>query len=234
VIELARMNGEPTGCHPTFCTGRNASLGLSGPSGEIVRRGQPLAANISYFGSNICRAAWIAESARDLPEAAQDYVARFAGIYLEAMQEWFALMKPGIVGDEIWQMIHTHLPFDVFGIFLNPGHLIHLDEWVSSPIYRNSDIALHSGMAMQVDVIPSSSTYFSTRMEDGIVIADAALRKQLQQEWPECYQRCQNRRAFMSDGLGIGLPDEVLPLSNIPAIISPFLLQPNMVLALES
>jgi hypothetical protein len=37
----------------------------------------------------------------------------------------------------------------------------------------------------------------------------------------------------MSDALGIGLPDEVLPLSNIPAIISPFLLQPNMVLALE-
>jgi hypothetical protein len=87
---------------------------------------------------------------------------------------------------------------------------------------------------MQVDVIPSSSTYFSTRMEDGIVIADAALRKQLQQEWPECYQRCQTRRAFMSDALGIVLPDEVLPLSNIPAIISPFLLQPNMVLALES
>ena len=234
VIELARMNGEPTGCHPTFCTGRNASLGLSGPSGEIVRRGQPLAANISYFGSNICRAAWIAESASELPEAAQDYVARFAGIYLEAMQEWFALMKPGIVGDEIWQMIHRRLPFDIFGIFLNPGHLIHLDEWVSSPIYRNSDIALHSGMTMQVDVIPSSSTYFSTRMEDGIVIADAAFRKQLQQEWPECYGRCQDRRAFMNDVLGIELPDEVLPLSNMPAIISPFLLQPNMVLALES
>jgi Xaa-Pro aminopeptidase len=234
VIELARMNGEPTGCHPTFCTGRNASLGLAGPSGEIVRRGQPLAANISYFGSNICRAAWIAASASDLPEAARDYVARFAGIYLEAMQGWFALMKPGVAGGEIWRMIQMQLPFDLFGIFLNPGHLIHLDEWVSSPIFRDSDIALHSGMAMQVDVIPSSGTYFSTRMEDGIIIADSDLRKQLGREWPDCYQRCQNRRNFMSDVLGIELPDEVLPLSNMPAIISPFLLQPNRVLALES
>ena len=34
--------------------------------------------------------------------------------------------------------------------------------------------------------------------------------------------------------LGINLPEEVLPLSNIPAIVPPFFLKPNMVLALES
>jgi Xaa-Pro aminopeptidase len=233
VIELARMNGEPTGCHPTFCTGRNASLGLSSPNGEIVRRGNPLAANISYYGSNICRAAWIAESAEDLPVAARDYVPRFAGIYFEAMREWFALMRPGVAGGEIWRMIHQRLPFELFGIFLNPGHLIHLDEWVSSPVYRDSDVALHSGMAFQVDVIPSSPTYFSTRMEDGIVIADAALRKQLQEQWPDCYRRCEARRSFMIEVLGIELPEEVLPLSNMPAIVVPFLLRPNTVFALE-
>ncbi len=234
VVEQARMNGEPTSCHPTFCTGANATLGLSSPSGETIRRGQPLAANISYFGSNICRAAWIAETVRDLPSGAQGYIERFAGPYFEVLGDWFQQMKPGIAGGTIWSLIQEGLPFDLFGIYLNPGHLIHMDEWVSSPIYRDSTVPLHSGMAMQVDVIPSSPTYFSTRMEDGIVIADAALRRQVEQRWPECYGRIQARRRFMIEVLGYALPDEVLPLSNIPAIIAPFLLAPNTIFALET
>jgi hypothetical protein len=88
-------------------------------------------------------------------------------------------------------------------------------------------------MAMQVDVIPSSPVYFSTRMEDGIVIADATLRQDLQSQWPDTYARCQARRRFMMEVLGFELPDEVLPLSNIPAIVPPFLLKPNTVIALE-
>jgi len=46
-----------------------------------------------------------------------------------------------------------------------------------SPVFPGSAIAIHSGMAMQVDVIPSSDTYFSTRMEDGFVIADRDLQE---------------------------------------------------------
>jgi hypothetical protein len=88
-------------------------------------------------------------------------------------------------------------------------------------------------MAMQADVIPVSPTYFSTRMEDGVVIADRQLRHQLQEDYPECYARCQARRAFMRQVLGIQLPEEVLPLSNMPAIVPPFFLSPNTILALE-
>ena len=38
----------------------------------------------------------------------------------------------------------------------------------------------------------------------------------------------------MSDVLGIELPEEVLPLSNTCAIVPPFFLRPNTVLALEA
>jgi hypothetical protein len=38
----------------------------------------------------------------------------------------------------------------------------------------------------------------------------------------------------MTDVLGIELPEEVLPLSNIPAIVPPFFLAPNEIFALES
>jgi hypothetical protein len=109
-----------------------------------------------------------------------------------------------------------------------------LDEWVSSPIYAHSDVRLHSGMAIQVDVIPASAAYFSARMEDGLVLADAELRGRLASEYPDCFARCQKRRDFMAGTLGIELPEEVLPLSNIPAIVPPFFLEPNTVLALET
>ncbi len=234
VVECGRLNGDPLGCHVTFATGGNAKRGMSSPSGEVICRGQPLSMNVSYWGSNICRAGWIAQAADDLPTSAADYVASFAGPYFEVMSEWFALMKLGTSGHRIYDLIQERLPFPQFGIYLNPGHLIHLDEWMSSPFYAESEIPVRSGMAIQVDVIPRSSRYFSTRMEDGLVVADGELRAKLKEFAPDCYERCQKRRSFMSDVLGIELPEEVLPLSNTCGIVPPFFLKPNTILALET
>ena len=150
------------------------------------------------------------------------------------MGEWFALLKVGTPGGRFYDLIQERLPFPQFGIYLNPGHLIHLDEWMSSPFYANSEVRVRSGMAIQVDVIPGSSRYFSTRMEDGVVVADGELRSQLKEFAPDCYGRCQKRRTFMSDVLGIGLPEEVLPLSNTCGIVPPFFLRPNSILALAT
>jgi hypothetical protein len=229
---LAGFNGEPLACHMTLVTGDNRERGLSGPIGARVRRGDPLATNISYWGSNICRAGWVAAGPEDLPERARDYVEAFSGRYFEVMAEWFGLLRLGTPGGKLAALVAESLPFERFGIFLNAGHLIHLEEWVSSPVYPGSEVALHSGMAIQVDVIPSSPVYFSTRMEDGVVLADAELRRRLRDLYPQCYERCQKRRAFMMDVLGIELREEVLPLSNTPAMVPPFFLRPNMLLAL--
>lgn len=230
VFRLAQWDGEPLGCHATFASGDEP--GLCGPNGRTLQRGEPLSLNLCYWGSNICRAGWIAETADDLPSVARDYVAGFAGRYFEVMAEWFTRLRLGTPGDDLHALVAEKLPFEKFGIFLNPGHLIHLEEWLSSPIYRGSTVPLHSGMAMQVDVIPSSPIYGSTRMEDGVVLADLALRRQLASEFPECDARCQARRTFMAETLGLELPEEVLPLSNIPAIVPPFFLRPNLVFAL--
>jgi len=159
-------------------------------------------------------------------------VEAFAGPYCEVMAEWFSLLRLGMPGGRLSALVAEKLPFERFGIFLNPGHLIHLDEWVSSPIYPGSEVTLHSGMAMQVDVIPSSPVYFSTRMEDGLVLADADLRTRLRVLYSDCYARCQARRSFMANVLGLELAEEILPLSNIPAFVPPFFLSPNKLLAL--
>jgi hypothetical protein len=71
-------------------------------------------------------------------------------------------------------------------------------------------------------------------MEDGVVVADAELRRKLKEFAPDCFDRCQQRRSFMSDVVGIELPEEVLPLSNTCAIVPPFFLSPGTVIALET
>lgn len=233
LASLCGYNGEPLSCHMTLVTEANRNQGLSGPVGASIATGSPLATNLAYWGSNVCRAGWVAKSAEDLVPAARDYVAAFAGPYFEVMAEWFRLLRIGTPGGELRALIAEKLPFERFGIFLNPGHLIHLDEWLSSPVYAGSEIPLRSGMAIQVDVIPSSPVYFSTRMEDGVVLADAELRRSLKALYPACFARCEQRRAFMIDVLGIDVSEEVLPLSNMPTIVPPFFLRPNQIFAVH-
>ena len=118
----------------------------------------------------------------------------------------------------------------IFGIFLNPGHQIHLDEWVNSPISPGSAIQLRSGMAFQVDIIPATGTdYFMSNIEDGVALADEPLRRTFAAEYPEAWRRIEARRAFMADQLGIRLKPEILPLSNVAGYLPPFFLSPGRV-----
>lgn len=232
VYAAGQVAGIPLGCHNTFSVGRNRHLGLGGPTGEIVRTGDPMSFNVCHFGANIARSGWLAAGPADLPEAARDYVDVFAGPYFALLSEWFAAMRPGTRGADVHAMIQKRLPFETFGIFLNPGHLIHHDEWLSSPIFAGSDLPLRSGMAMQVDIIPSHKIYNSTRMEDGIVIADASLQAELRDRHPSVLERCLARRHFMRDTIGLDVPDTVLPLSDTAGIVPPYFFSPNRVLAL--
>ena len=231
-VEAGRIGGLPLGCHTTLATGARATQGLSGPTGEVVRRGQMLSFNVCHWGSNVCRAGWAALNEADLPAAAQDYLDVFAGPYLEAMSRWCGLMQPGVTGGAVWAEMQAALPFDLFGVTLNPGHLIGQEEWMSSPIYETSTEVLASGMALQMDVIPGHSVYGSTRMEDGYVIADAALQADLARDFPEVLARCQARAAFMRQVIGLDVPACLLPLADTCGIIAPWLLDPAQVLAL--
>lgn len=231
-LELGRLagyNGLPLACHPTLKTGTKL-IGLSSPQGDIVRRGHRFSANVSFWGSNCCRAGRAVASTQELPADARDYVDAFAGPYFTAMGEWFGLLQIGRPGGELDRLIRTRLPNEKYGIELNAGHLIHFDEWTSSPVYPDSPVPLHSGMAFQADVIPHSPVYYSTRMEDTYVLADQTLRAALKEKYPDCLARCERRRAFMAEQLGITVSEEVLPLSNIPGIVPPFFLNPRVVL----
>jgi len=226
--------GIPFSCHLSILSGSNYVYSLSSPDGHLIRKGEPFAMNIAYWGSNICRAGWVAYTDKDLPDKAKDYIENFAGIYFEAIARWFELLKIGVSGGEIVNTIEEKLSFKKFGIYLNPGHLSHLEEWLSSPMFKGSEITLHSGMYLQSDIIPSSKDYFSTRAEEGYMLADRDLRMSLKRKFPDVYNRCVKRRSFMINTLGIEISDEVLPLSDIPALIQPFLLNKNRFFAMAN
>ena len=164
----------------------------------------------------------------ELPAGIADYVDRLVAPYFEAVAEWYGALRIGQTGGALFEIVDRHLGDPFFGIFLNPGHQIQLDEWVNSPISRGSTIELRSGMAFQVDIIPATGTdYFTTNIEDGVALADASLRAAFEAAHPAAWARIQARRAFMADALGIELHPDVLPFSNLPAYLPPFLLRPD-------
>ena len=74
-------------------------------------------------------------------------------------------------------------------------------------------------MAFQVDIIPATGTdYFTTNIEDGVALADEALRAAFAARYPEAWARIEARRRFMADALGIDLHPDVLPFSNLPGL----------------
>lgn len=227
-VRLLDWNGSPLSCHLMLSSGPRASLGLLSPGDRPIQRGDRLTTAFGVWGALNCRAGFVVEDATELPAGIADYVDRLVGPYFEAVAEWYEAIRIGQTGGVLQEIIDRRLGDPFFGIVLNPGHQISLDEWVSSPIWRGSTVELRSGMAFQVDIIPATGTdYFTTNIEDGIALADEMLRAEVAARFPTAWARIEARRAFMRDALGITLHPDVLPFSNIPAYLPPFLLRPD-------
>jgi Xaa-Pro aminopeptidase len=218
-------NGWPLSCHLMLTAGPRATLGLLSPGDRPMERGDRFTTAFGIWGALNCRAGFLVEDAAELPDGTGDYVDKLVGPYFAAIAEWYETIHIGQVGGALQAIIDRHLGDPFFGIFLNPGHQISLDEWVNSPISPGSEIELRSGMAFQVDVIPATGTaYFTTNIEDGIALADGGLRAAFAAAYPEAWARIEARRRFMTETLGIRLHPDVLPFSNIAAWLPPFLL----------
>ena len=127
-----------------------------------------------------------------------------------------------------------HLGDPFFGIFLNPGHQLHLDEWVNSPIAPGSHDRAALGHGAPGRHHPRDrhrvlhDEHRGRRRARRRVAAGRVRRRGTRTPWA----RIQARRRFMADALGIELHPDVLPFSNIPAWLPPFLLRPERVMTL--
>lgn len=230
-VQKMRLNGLPHACHTMLSTGTRL-VGLNSPSSRLIERGDPLTVAVGYWGALSSRVGWVAESEADLPEPARDYVEKLAAPYFACAAEWYEAIGIGVPGAGLDQLVRRRLDTPFFKLALNPGHLIHIDEWLNTPVYPNSIERFLSGQCVQIDIIPAvGPPYYSCNIEDGIALLDERGRAELKEKFPAMAERIAARRAFMGDVLGIRLKPEVLPLSNLAGALAPFLLSPTRIFA---
>lgn len=221
----------PHSCHTMLSTGARLS-GLESPSAKPIERGDPLTTAVGYWGGLSSRMGFVAADQSELPEAANDYIERLAAPYFACAADWYETIGIGVSGGELDALARKHLGAPFFNLILNPGHLIHLDEWLNTPVYPGSQERLLSHQAIQCDIIPAvGPPYYGCNIEDGIALLDADGRAELKEKFPDVAGRVEARRAFMADVLGIRLKPEVMPLSNLASALPPYLLTPSRLLS---
>jgi len=228
-----QLDGFPLATHINMCAGPLAKYGLPSPSMRKLEEGDPIVVGQGLWGALNCRAGFLVRDESGLPDGAKNYVQKLVVPYFEAAAGWYETIGIGVRGGDIYKAVMNKVGDPFFGIGLNPGHLIHLDEWVHSPIKKKSKMKLRSGMALQCDIIPATGTaYFTSNIEDGIGLADETLRAELAAKYPEMWGRVQMRRTYMRDVLGITLKPEVLPFSNMAGWLPPYWLSPNLAMVM--
>ncbi len=224
--------GRVMSCHPLLATGANRARGLVSVTDDKVQKGDAFCASMGLEGGLSCRAGYVAEGIDDLEEGARDYLEKLAKPYFAAVATWYEAVGIGMAGGEIYQAIQAILPKETYGWVLNPGHLIGTEEWLSSPFYPGSQTTLKSGMLVQMDMIPGMEGYSGPNCEDGICIADMELQKELEEIYPEVWERMNARKQYMKEELGIVLKPEVFPMSDIAGWFNPFALNKDMAFAI--
>lgn len=224
VVSAMGYAGEPLTCHPMFATGSDSGAALRSPGSRGIKHGDPVFVALGYWGGLSCRAGVVAE-------ADDEFVNRWVTPYFEGLVAWYETVKPGVTGGELYEAVSERLAVGGMHPTLNPGHLTATEEWVSTNVQPGNDTRLASGMALQCDVIPSGlPAGMQLNCEDGVALADAALRSELADKYPAVWARIEARRIFMKNELGINIDQSVLPLSNTPGYFAPAFLAPNRVM----
>lgn len=209
----------------TICaTGERFTDAVVFPRNKKVVLGDKFSVTLGLRGGLTSRAAYVVNSEAELPEDVRDYMDKVVCPYFKAAVTWYETVGIGVSGQQVYDAIQAVLPKEKHNWMLNPGHYVGQDEWVASPVFPGSTAVLESGMLLQMDILPSVPGYGSANAEDGIAIADEALRKELAEKYPDTWTRIQTRRAYMKEVLNIQLKDEILPLSDTCGYLRPYLL----------
>ncbi|MDN4477656.1 hypothetical protein QQX10_07410 [Demequina sp. SYSU T00039] len=219
----------PFNYHPTMLSGDlHTSWGVASPTSRVMSVGERVCAGLGYWGSNTARAGYLAEDASQIPADQQAYVEKIVAPYYATAAAWYETIRIGLTAGELYDVTASRIGDPYYGVFLNPGHSIHLDEWPVSAVKEGSTTVFTSGNALQLDIIPGTvSGMQNSQIEDGIILADDALQASLTAKYPAMMARVQQRRDMLANVFGITLHESVLPLSNTAGYLPPFWLSPT-------
>ncbi|MCC5890746.1 MAG: M24 family metallopeptidase, partial [Alkalibacterium sp.] len=203
------------------------------PTINRLEKGDKVALTVSYKGGLTSRSGYAVESLQELEAADAGYFEEVMLPYFAAYHFWLTHLKIGIKGGDFYDSFNAFYPQQTYGWGLCPGHLTADEEWLSSPFYKGSEAVVKSGMIFQVDFIPSQKGHNGVSAESTVAVADADLRKAIEQTYPELWSRIVRRRAYLHNELNIHLPEELLPLASTLGYYRPFLLNDRYALALK-
>jgi hypothetical protein len=229
------LDGEPLACYPNVNFGvTNVGYGVAGPTRHtFLKDGDPVSIGAAYRRALCHRSQLFAGSENELPSGSLE---SFFKPYFHSIVNWYGAVRVGAACGDVYAAAQEPLgSYKEFGVGLNPGHMIHTDEWPNSPFTEGSATVLKSGMLIQCDymAVHKEAGLFA-HAEDGIALADAALRAEIKDLSPAAWSRIERRRTFLADILGIKLHEDVLPLSDIPGMFFIYGKDVSFVLAAES
>lgn len=208
-------------------------LGNMFPTDNKVKVGDPISLTVGYRGGLSSRAAYAVHDESELPSGVQDYLEKIAAPYFNAYAQWLSAIHVGMMGGELYALMEKVLPREKFHWGLCPGHLTAEEEWLCSPIYKDSKEELKSGMMLQIDIIPSVSGYSGVSAESTVALADAGLRHQIREKYPQMWERMRTRRAYIEQVLGIPLTEDLLPMCSTVAYMRPYMFAKEKALVWE-
>ena len=225
------IDGDPLVAHPNLNFSLEGShRGLVSPGDHRLQYGGVFNIGLGYRSSMVARTALYIRNAADIPSEWADILEKIYLPYFRIIVLWYESLRIGITGKSILLNIREKVPeYDSLGIGLNPGHLIHNDEWTSSIFTDTGEYPVRNGMPIQCDIIACPKNYPGIHIEDGLIMADAETRRRFAEKYPDGWKRIQARRKLMKELLNIQIGDEVLPLSDLQGCLSPWTVDPHSV-----
>lgn len=222
--------------HPNVLAGeRSVGLGLKSPDAfSILADASPMTISYSVRGSMCARSGIAATGEEALSDEQKKVFNEFYEKYWNAIAAWYEVITQGVTGGEIFRTVNHYVGGEKFGVALNPGHCIGMDEWSNSPVWKDSEIKIQNGLHFQCDIVAcGKDPVMNAICEDTIVIADEKMREEVREKYPETWERIEKRQTFMRETLGILLHDDVLPMSGLNGVMFPFMLDRSRIFALK-
>ncbi len=226
-------NGQHTSVVTIAASGERFVNGNIFPRNKKVEKGDAVSLTVGYAGGSSSRAGAAVYSESDLPKAQQGYLQELAIPYFAAYAAWLEEIKIGMCGGDMFDAVEEILPRSEYHWSLCPGHLVAEEEWMSSPIYEGSKEVLRSGMIFQIDIIPSKPGMPGVSAESTVVLADAKLQKDIQEQYPDMWVRMLQRRKYIMETLGIRLSGDVFPMCSTVGYLRPYMLEKGKALRVK-
>lgn len=209
-------------------TGKRFEKGNLYPTAKRVKLGDAISLTVGYKGGLSSRAGYAVMNHSELSEEKKNFVEDLAAPYYTAIVAWLENIRVGLAGGDMYSLMDRVLPQKDYHWGLCPGHLTSDEEWLSSPIYKDSEELIKSGMIFQTDIIPHVAGYDGTSAESTIAVADDVLRQEIKENYPDFWSRIITRKNYIKDILGIHLSEDILPLCSTVGYLRPYLLNKRL------